>query len=224
MSKLTKLSVLALTAVFSMGCGDGSVAAPDEAALVTGVGVPPPAAAMSGGAHHSVSDIFDFAGPQVEGWSKVTRNWTGATMTLHTSELIPGNAYTMWVVIFNNPGACTAPCDDDDVAPGTAAEVDVVFVAGHVLGGSGKATFSGRRAAGDNSKSLFAQFGAPAPGLTDPHGAELHLIVRDHGPKIPGQVPDQIQTFEGACTAASSFGLGNGPNTCADVQFSVHLP
>jgi hypothetical protein len=100
--------------------------------------------------------------------------------------------------------------------------VDVVYVAGNVAGGSGKATFAGRRAVGDNSKSLFAQLGAPAPGLIDPHGAELHLIPRDHGPAIPGQIPGQIHTFEGGCTPESSFGLGNGPNTCADIQFSVH--
>ena len=170
--------------------------------------------------------VFLFSGPMVPGASsKITRNRSGATSTLHTSGLTPGNALTLWMVVFNVPGECaTSPCGEADVAPGTDAEVDVIYVAGHVVGGSGKATFSGRRATGDNSKSLFAQFGAPAPGLTDPLGAEMHLIVRDHGPAIPGQIPDQIHTFEGACTPASSFGLGDGGYECEDIQFSIHQP
>ena len=169
--------------------------------------------------------VFEFDGTEVPGASsKITRTSRGATATLTTSGLTPGNAYTMWMVVFNTPGECTDPCGEDDVAPGNAAVVDVIYVAGNVVGSSGTATFSGRRAAGDNSKSLFAQLFAPAPGLIDPHLAEMHLIVRDHGPAIPGQISSQIQTFEGACTAESSFGLGTGDNVCEDVQFSIHLP
>jgi hypothetical protein len=129
----------------------------------------------------------------------------------------------MWMVIFNEPGGCVDGCDGDDLF-NPAAVVDVVYVAGNVVGGQGTSTFSGRRAAGDNSGSLFAALGAPAPGLIDPLAAELHLIVRDHGEAIPGQIPAQIHTFEGACTPDSSFGLGTGPNACLDVQFSVHIP
>ncbi len=171
--------------------------------------------------------VFDFVGPTLVpgASSKITRNSRGVTATLNTSGLMPGNAYTMWMVVFNEPDECaTTPCTGDDVAPGTAAVVDVIYVAGNVVGSSGTATFSGRRAAGDNSKSLFTQLGADAPGLIDPRVAPMHLVVRDPGPAIPGQHPSQLQTFDAACTPASSFGLGSGANVCADVQFSIHLP
>lgn len=183
----------------------------------------PDALQPSFAAVHSTSDVFTFANDLVDGWSKVTRNTRGASLTIHTSDLVPGNAYTVWVVIFNEPAGCEDGCDGDDLF-NPAAVVDVVYLAGGVVGGQGTSTFSGHRAAGDNSNSLFAALGAPAPGLIDPMAAEMHLIVRDHGPAIPGQIPAQIHTFQGACTAASSFGLGDGPNACEDVQFSVHLP
>lgn len=31
-------------------------------------------------------------------------------------------------------------------------------------------------------------------GLVDPHGAEIHLVVRTHGEKVPGMVKNQINT------------------------------
>ena len=213
MTPRTAIPVLLTAAVAFSGCADGPVT-PEQtdsplfakATNSTAVVVTLPGFVLVPGAS-----------------SKITRTSSGATATLHTSDLTPGNAYTMWMVVFNVPGECaTTPCGESDVAPGTAAVVDVVYVAGNVVGSSGQGTFSGRRAAGDNSKSLFAQLGAPDPGLIDPRVAEMHLIVRDHGPAIPGQIPSQLQTFEGACTAGSSFGLGSGANECADVQASVH--
>lgn len=176
-------------------------------------------------ASSSSADVLSFAdGTIIPGASSaITRNDNGVSMTLHTGQLIPGNAYTMWVVIFNVPGECSDECGEDDLFIEDVG-VDVLYVGGNVVGGSGKATFAGRRNVGDNSNSLFDMLGVASPGLVDPHGSELHLIVRDHGEAIPGQIPAQIHTFEGACTADSSFGLGDGPNVCADVQFSVHMP
>ncbi len=217
----TRTLGLIVLPLLAIGCGEHALVAPDaEGTKLEATALARRAQTTAGVPVFWLADETLVPGAS----SKITRNHSGVTATLHTSGLTPGNAYTMWMVVFNVPGECTDPCDDDDVAPGTSAQVDVIYVAGNVAGGSGKATFSGRRAAGDNSKSLFAQFSAPAPGLIDPHVAEMHLIPRDHGPAIPGQIPSQIQTFEGGCTPGSSFGLGDGPNTCADIQFSVHLP
>jgi hypothetical protein len=41
-------------------------------------------------------------------------------------------------------------------------------------------------------------------------GSEIHLVVRDHGPKFPGN--DQLSGFNGGCP----------PETCVNVQASVH--
>ena len=130
---------------------------------------------------------------------------------------------TMWAVVFNEPEGCIDGCDEGDLFNPDAV-TDVLYVAGNIAGGPGTSTFSGLRAAGDNSVSLFAALGVPAPGLVDPLGAEVHLIVRDHGPKVPGLVPAQIHSFEGGCTPASSFDLGTGTYACMDIQFSIHNP
>lgn len=219
MNSIHRMAALALLAAFTVACnGDAPTALNTDGALQAPT-------ALSGQTTADV-EVFEFDGTPVPGGSsKITRTANGANSVLHTSGLEPGHAHTMWMVVFNVPDECaTTPCTGDDVAPGTAAMVDVIYVAGHVVGGSGKATFSGRRAAGDNSKSVFADLGAPAPGLIDPLTAEMHLVVRTHGPKVPGQVSSQIHTFEGTCTPGSSFGLGDGGNECEDIQFAIHSP
>ena len=52
-----------------------------------------------------------------------------------------------------------------------------------------------------------ANFAGPVPndvligdGLTNPEGAEIHLVLRYHGPKIQGHVDEQIHTFAGGCS------------------------
>ncbi|MGH2592273.1 MAG: hypothetical protein ACRDGG_02035, partial [Anaerolineae bacterium] len=67
-------------------------------------------------------------------------------------------------------------------------------------------------------------------GFTNPRGAEIHLVLHDHGPMIPELVANQISTLRGGCTDASvpaayppiakADGIP-GPNTCRLVQFAV---
>lgn len=83
-----------------------------------------------------------------------------------------------------------------------SAVTSVLYAAGHVVGGSGRATFSGRLATGDTDGALWG------PGLVNPTTAEIHLVVRDHGPK--GDTNEQIRSF-GACNP-----------TCTDIQISPH--
>ena len=42
----------------------------------------------------------------------------------------------------------------------------------------------------------------PNPSLTNPSGALITLVVRYHGPAIPGEIPEQLTTFLGGCLAA----------------------
>ncbi|MFQ6027722.1 MAG: hypothetical protein ACE5Q6_09545, partial [Dehalococcoidia bacterium] len=64
------------------------------------------------------------------------------------------------------------------------------------------------------------------PGLYDAEKAEVHLVVRDHGPVIPLMEQAQLSTFGGACNAETDpTGVGPlGDNSCADVQFAIHIP
>lgn len=91
------------------------------------------------------------------------------------------------------------------VVPGAGS----ALAAGHVIGGSGRARFGGHMSAGDV--------------LADPLNDEVHLVVRSHGPRIPGQVDEQILTAGGGCTSELPVGtMPADPGECATVQLSVH--
>ncbi len=59
--------------------------------------------------------------------STMHRNKNGITVNFKTDGLIPGNAYTLWFVVFGD-------------APGPPSST---HAAGHIVGGSGKGNFSG---------------------------------------------------------------------------------
>ncbi|NND52038.1 MAG: hypothetical protein HKN54_06510, partial [Flavobacteriaceae bacterium] len=57
-------------------------------------------------ASKSTVDIFNPVYGTIPGTSTLHRNAHGITVNYKTSGLIPGNAYTLWWVIWNNPGNC----------------------------------------------------------------------------------------------------------------------
>jgi hypothetical protein len=170
----------------------------------------------SGIAHagSGTSDVRRFSdGSAVPGaWSTLVANGAGASMTLHTTELTPGDVVTVWCVVFNVPENCSmAKARTDavrtDLPPyggDGSAEPSVLYATGHVIGGSGTASYGAHLAVGDTSGALFG------PGLTNPLGAEIHLVVHEHGPADPTIVAAEIRSF-GVCNLV-----------CTDVQFSVH--
>lgn len=140
------------------------------------------------------------------GDSRIIRTAGGINVHLTTTGLTPGNAYTLWAVIFN---------DGDPTNEVLFVNKAVRVVAGHVADGSGKGTFSGRIKAHDGGGELLGE-------LTNPVGAEVHLEVRNHGPADPAFMPGQIHSFGGGCTPASSFGFGDGLYVCTDDQVAIH--
>lgn len=202
-------------------------------AYVTGSGL---AQADSKDKAQSNSQVYRFAdGSSVgEASSILARTRNGITATLQTNDLNQGHTYTMWWVIFNNPEECQHPvpdltnCGEGDVfgqpLGQTPVDVSVQFAAGNIIGGTGLGNFGayleeGELPSGDG-KVVFGS------GLKDSKKAEVHLVVRDHGPAIPGMEESQITTFGGACTAETDpTGVGPiGPFECADEQFAVHMP
>jgi hypothetical protein len=165
--------------------------------------------------------------------STVVRNESGVSVRVHTQDLVPGDAYTLWLVAFNYPENCGTPyaCGDPDIGnPAVAA--DVMYTTGRIIGSTGMGNFAGHRAIGDNSGSIFLADGPlpPAEGLLNPMGAEIHLVVHSHGPKLSEYMPSMIQTFGGGCGEAVPpfpFHLVPewgplGPNTCESVQIGMH--
>ncbi len=164
---------------------------------------------------------------QVEGAeASLVRSDNGISFQIRTNSLTPGNAYTLWLVVVDNPAACDPkPCTAPDIIGDPATGSQVRYAAGHVAGGSGSGTFSGAAQEGPLSGWL------PDRELSDAIGAEVHLVINDHGPALATHMPDMIRTYRGGCADSSPFppifppsALGDGepgPNTCRLFQAAV---
>ena len=171
-----------------------------------------------GPADKTIEPVFDFAEFEIRGASKLVRTDTGVSAELVTTGL-PAGAYTCWFVVFNNPEQCALY---DELGPGScglelsdflpASEggttgFGFAFADGKIVDESGMATFGGHLKQGDVLMNDFLELDEV---LEDPRTAEIHLIVRYHGPAEPGRIYEQTHTLE------PELGLE------ADLQFSVH--
>ena len=183
------------------------------------------------------SNVFWFEdASEVEGAeATLLRTGSNVRMTIQTTDLDPHHTYTVWWVVFNNPEECENGCGEPDLFNDDVGG-SVLYAAGHIIGGNGKGHFAGSLRTGDlrGCQAPWDAFDLELiggegeldmcrDGLVDPQGAEIHLVVRTHGERIPGMVQDQINTFAGGCTAESSFGAADGPNECEDQQFAVFM-
>jgi len=125
------------------------------------------------------------------------------------------DAVTLWWVVFNNPGACDAECDGTDLA-NPDVQASVVYSSGDVTGRAGRVRLVG---ALNEAKAGYQDELIGGPGLLDADRAEIHMVVRSHGPRIRAIELEQITQFlDSGCSD-----LG-GPNECRDIQFAIHLP
>lgn len=192
--------------------------------------------ALAGGPP-SVAPAFNIWDPaDVIGTSAVVRNNNSVSARINSLELPPGQAFTMWIIVFNNPEFCaTTPCGAPDLF-NSAVQGDALFASGHVVGGSGTGTFAGQVSLGDASGSALNEIGFPelAVGLLDPYGAEIHVVLHSHGPKQTGRtLKQQISSFTGGCQVVlgNAYAQAEGPDDipdavgeCSSLQASVHLP
>ena len=190
-------------------------------------------ASVNADAHMDSVPVWDFQdhggvmimNPQQRGTSKLVRTLDGISMNIDTMDL-PVGAYSTWWVVFNNPAGCSdGICGENDVLPPPGnpdASVSVLWGTGGTVGPDRMGHFSANLAVGEVPGQLL--FG---DGVTNPMGAEVHVIVRYHGPTIWDDANifhAQITDFGGACTADSSLGFGVGTFGCYDAQVAVHQP
>lgn len=192
-------------------------------------------ASVSGAAPavHQTVEVIRIDGEANDGSATLTRTNSGVSMTMSTTVggqmfVLPlgtpldvdwevGDATTNWFVVFNNPGACTEPCGEDDViaglppiADGGPAGVSIHYAAGHVAGSSSWHS-AGSLREGDTSGILF---GLP---LQDAMTAEVHVIARSHGQMttlLPGERGEALNSVDGGCMT----------NTCGDAQAAIFNP
>jgi hypothetical protein len=182
--------------------------------LLTGASLVQGARPVQADAKISIEPLIVLAtGTEAPGTGSIlVRTKEGVGMTLHTFGLIPGNVYTAWFTIFNNPKHCaTTPCTPADF-PNPDVQAVLLFGTGQIAGEDGTADFGAFRAVGDPS-GREPSLGT-AMTLENARKAEIHLAIRFHGPVIPEMLDDQLSTFNGGCP----------PNTCMTVQAAPHLP
>ena len=177
----------------------------------------------------SMSDVLDFVNFDVQGSSILIRNPGGLTASLSASSGIEsGAAVTLWFVVFNEPEDCISEdpdnpgvtiCSGEDVfVDPEPAQVAVIYGTGHVVGNGGQAHFSASLDEGDTSGAVFTNF-YPQDQLLDSEAAEIHLVVRTHGPaRHDAGIVDQIRTGQFDPAECDQI------NDCVDVLFSIHGP
>jgi hypothetical protein len=121
--------------------------------------------------------------------------------------------------------------DPSLIAPNTAAGLGVVYATGGVTDNRGNITLVASAYLGDADPSASLDLGGAH--IIDPMGlatgfentgAEVHIVLRDHGPVIPGQITTQITNFLEPNCADPLLLWDGGPNTCQDVQFAIFGP
>lgn len=174
--------------------------------------------------------VYWFAdGSDAGGLSHVTRTNGMIVATVEPANLVPGNAHTLWVLVFNNPGNCSDDvCGEDDIfnEDGTLNVNQVIAIGLAIANGTGNIAktdgtleFGARIPQGADLTALGHQvlFGdgfGPTVLTASPHDAEVHFIIQTHGQARGGpQLLEQLTYVDTNCTPF-----------CSDIQFSVHVP
>lgn len=153
----------------------------------------------------------------------------------------PGNAYTLWYLVFNAPENCIDGCGRHNIftpegafneAQIEAARISVVWAgAGDVADRAGFLRLSGSLAEGDfpdgpqqvvvgrAEDNAFAPVDAPVTGIEDVSTAEIHIVARAHGPA--SEDADELERQLSQFAACNPSGL---PLTCVDAQTAGHRP
>ena len=139
---------------------------------------------------------------------------THLTLHLHTTGL-PAGAYTNWWIIFNNPDGCAGECGLPDVFPGGPSNPSVFWATGGVVQDNGVGNFQATIDEGEPSKGPDGFL--LGTGLMDAANAEVHIIIKYHGPASndPDDFFLQTYTLLGLCDdRANALPDGN----CFDPQ------
>jgi hypothetical protein len=160
----------------------------------------------------------------------------GVAMSFDAVGLTPGNVYTVWWIIFNYPENCSGGiCGPDDaflmgndgrpvfdqngqmqmnrINQESVGMSSMRATAG-IVNEDGTAKFRAHLPIGDTSD--FVAFGNGL--VVDPMEAEIHFIIRTHGPVIPELLWEQLFSHDGGCIESEMRRL------CRNVQYGIFLP
>lgn len=209
---------LTTIALISVGCNESPTEVEETA-------FGPRSPTSPGAVTQQSADLFEAFGAVSDPWGTATlrRGPTGIQAQLSVTDpdvraALIGDAITVWVASFHNPGECAAA--PDICGPGDLGNPDVEAAlqrgTGRVLG-NGPINLALNVREGDDSE----QIAGTSVGLVDA-ADEIHLVIRTHGAPIPGKVADQISTPAGACkTVNGNPGPDPAGNDCVDVAVAI---
>lgn len=208
-----RAAALALAGLATMACTDTDAADPVA---------PEPSFAVT----QETPDVFEVFGVVSAPWGTATlkRGPTGLQAQLRVTDpdvhaALAGDAITVWLASFHDPGACAAA--PDPCGPGDLGNPDVGAALQHFAGrvlGNGPINLAGNVREGDDKD----QVGGTAMGLVDAETDEIHLVIRSHGEPIAGKVASQIGTPAGGCkTVNGNPGPDPNGNDCVDVAVAI---
>jgi hypothetical protein len=129
--------------------------------------------------------------------AKLTRSEDAVWLSINTTGL-PAGAYTLWWVIFNNPEACINGCSEEDLA--NPAVMGTVFRAtGGVVSSNGVGHFRAHLEEGEIPSGV-GEILLPGGPLLDAQRAEIHVVLRYHGPVVERILTKQTTTQWGGCS------------------------
>ena len=144
----------------------------------------------------------------VAGAGTLLRKADGVELRVEMAGLDSNSAYTLWWIIFNNPGACThgagpALCGLGDLEI-SAVDAAVRNAAAFISSPSGTGNTTGEMDVGAVAMG-HAGFGQ----LNDSVGAEIHIVIQTHGRPLVGSVAEQMTLPGQACnhTCEDQFGI-----------------
>lgn len=164
------------------------------------------------------SDLYWFSnGDEVGNGAHTTLKRAKSTVNANVRGLAGGHAITLWAVVFEHPENCSGDCGGDDVDAAfggdTSVDITITYAAGGVSNNGGNLNLNGTIGGG---QTLLGD------GTLDNNaGAEVHFVVRSHGPDQPGNA--DTTSVSGGCTVGLADGaIPSAVGECSDIQFSVH--
>lgn len=186
---------------------------------------PPQFESFSALNHITATAVIDpINGNTQVGQARLYRQRNVIGIKMYTSGLIPGHTYTLWWVVYNHPENCeNSPCGGADNANPEVMR-ELLYATGKVVRRGGRGFFRAILRKGDTSGSINSELNLPEfGGLLNPQTAEVHMVVRSHGPIIEGLVEEQIGTFNGGCTTSlpSFTEIPDEEGECANIQYAI---
>src|SRR5262250_2569864 len=134
---------------------------------------------------------------------------------VNVTELNPNSAFTLWAAVFNRPEGCTTTpagpvhCSAADFSPvPNPARSSAFNIGAFVTGVDGSANVSFNISSGVPPEGAFVLWGQGGlfdngvrPGFDagNGFGAEVHVVIRAHGPIIPAAIAAQLSQLNGGC-------------------------